>query len=642
MDEPVPDNGVGNTQNPSHKDQASSGGIKLPTRSASVTVIHENAGQEAGPSAQEQQTDGSQGGSALARRDSLEDTKSFYRLNRPTSPPSSSAHRPHSSASRATAGGATKRVRSSSILSSASFRSATSPPRTPAPLPTPRGFLSPKKPASAIRLEKRERSGAHAHQAHPFHTSLATEYEDRDRDQDHQDQAYGYGYQPSHTTGKGSIDLNSQLGSAKSVVDAEDGPEGQHQGMSFGAALALSDMTKSERPSDIKTQGWDRSIGRSITEVSTPPRTAASIMSSDETNLVNRERSSSLDKGKNHAMQQSSANPNPRSTGSNRRKKRKYETFENPLTTFFCGGRLMTGGDNYLSLAVVLVVLLGLSGVWLATTGAWLWVNGREYGLVRGGGVAITIIFAYLFLLCFSSLMASAFRDPGIIPRKLDLDPPSFQNDDWWEAYPRELTVKEGKITVKYCETCESYRPPRSSHCRLCGNCVDGIDHHCSYLHNCVGKRNYFSFLVTITTATIADIYIVVFSALHFSLLCHHDNISFSHALGDSPGAAVSFILGVIVLLPVSFLLWYHLRLLLWNLTTVEQIRATASRSLFSTGSRPDNPFASDSLLSNIVIASIGRPQFPSWLDATGYIEEDKKRAVNPALTDLTWAREGL
>ena len=58
----------------------------------------------------------------------------------------------------------------------------------------------------------------------------------------------------------------------------------------------------------------------------------------------------------------------------------------------------------------------------------------------------------------------------------------------------------------------------------------------------------------------IADIYIVVFSALHFSLLCHHDHISFVTALKDSPGAAVSFLLGVGSLGPVVFLLWFHLR----------------------------------------------------------------------------------
>jgi hypothetical protein len=56
----------------------------------------------------------------------------------------------------------------------------------------------------------------------------------------------------------------------------------------------------------------------------------------------------------------------------------------------------------------------------------------------------------------------------------------------------------------------------------------------------------------------ISDIYIIVFSAIHFALLCHHDRISFGAALRESPGAAVSFLLGIMVLPAALFLLWYH------------------------------------------------------------------------------------
>lgn len=183
---------------------------------------------------------------------------------------------------------------------------------------------------------------------------------------------------------------------------------------------------------------------------------------------------------------------------------RKYQALENKSTTFFCGGRLMTGGDSPLSFIISVVIILGLSGVWIGTTGVWLWQHGHEYGLASGGGIAIVIIFVYLFGLTMSSMIAASFREPGILPRDLDPDPPYTPVDTYWEADSREIKVgKDGKdiVQVKYCETCRSYRPPRCSHCRLCGNCVEGIDHHCAYLHGCVGRRNYCAFLVFVIAA---------------------------------------------------------------------------------------------------------------------------------------------
>jgi hypothetical protein len=52
----------------------------------------------------------------------------------------------------------------------------------------------------------------------------------------------------------------------------------------------------------------------------------------------------------------------------------------------------------------------------------------------------------------------------------------------------------------------------------------------------------------------------VVFSALHYSILCSRDKINFRTALARVPEAAVSFLLGLILLGPIVALLGYHLR----------------------------------------------------------------------------------
>ena len=53
-------------------------------------------------------------------------------------------------------------------------------------------------------------------------------------------------------------------------------------------------------------------------------------------------------------------------------------------------------------------------------------------------------------------------------------------------------------FTKRPCNTCNIIRPPKTSHCVICDNCIMEMDHHCFYISNCIGIRNrkYFVFFL--------------------------------------------------------------------------------------------------------------------------------------------------
>nr|AQY17495.1 putative protein S-acyltransferase 8 [Liriodendron chinense] len=261
--------------------------------------------------------------------------------------------------------------------------------------------------------------------------------------------------------------------------------------------------------------------------------------------------------------------------------KRVYQVWKGSNRFIFCG-RLIFGPDARSLLITISLILVPIVVFCVLVAGNLLHRFPAYYA-----GYAILVVAIVFTIYVLMLLLATSARDPGIIPRASHPPEEEFCFDSSADVggrqtpslqFPRtkEVMVNGMPVKIKYCDTCMLYRPPRCSHCSICNNCVERFDHHCPWVGQCIGQRNYRYFFLFVTSSTVLCIYVFSMSALYIKILMDRHHSTVWRAMKESPASVVLMAYCFISLWFVGGLTGFHLYLIGTNQTTYENFRYRA------------------------------------------------------------------
>ncbi|XP_049594021.1 palmitoyltransferase ZDHHC8B isoform X1 [Syngnathus scovelli] len=218
------------------------------------------------------------------------------------------------------------------------------------------------------------------------------------------------------------------------------------------------------------------------------------------------------------------------------------------------GGGNSLRASAFIPVCTAACLLVGSTSLFFVFTCPWLAVTFCP---------AVPPCCAVLFLFVLANFTMATFMDAGVLPMANEDED---KDDEFRAPLYKNVDVRGIQVRMKWCASCHFYRPPRCSHCSVCDRCVEDFDHHCPWVNNCIGRRNYryfFLFLLSLTGHMVC-----VFSLGLVFVLHHTDQLWKLHCTVTLVVISISGLF----LLPVLGLTGFHLFLVSRGRTTNEQV----------------------------------------------------------------------
>jgi len=215
-------------------------------------------------------------------------------------------------------------------------------------------------------------------------------------------------------------------------------------------------------------------------------------------------------------------------------------------------------------ICIVLMIILGIHFTYFFLIwGPRLW---------KPGVVFLMLVYHVFFFNLMFAFYQCIMTDPGLVPPN-------------WGFYMGDETKRR-----RYCNMCNVWKPDRTHHCSICNRCILNMDHHCPWINNCVGFYNRKFFMQLLCYAYVTLLLVFVTSAydvaMHFVGMTKYTSGAVStQYMVLSSWILLVFSFSVLLLCTLTNFVKFHLKLVLENYTTIENLeREEGAKSKFDIG----------------------------------------------------------